>query len=125
MISLAAVGILYLARGATAGWPGPRIRDALPLDELARHDAVPVLLFVGVWGSAAVLMGWLARLERISAQVAAAILGLGVGAWIYALDAVSIYVVRQVPMGDALRASAGLPAVYVPMSMDARGRARL
>src|SRR5213076_2804129 len=59
-IVVAATGWLYLIRPYTA-FSGPTIFDALPLDELSRHSAVPLPVFVSVWASAAVLLALLAR----------------------------------------------------------------
>ena len=47
---LAATGWLYVVRAG--GLPGPRVREALPLDELAKHSSSPLLLFVAVWVAA-------------------------------------------------------------------------
>ena len=58
VLSAAAAGWLYLLE---PGLPGPRIAEALPLDELSRHDRAPLLWFVVVWGTVAVLLGLYAR----------------------------------------------------------------
>src|SRR5438105_3814279 len=54
-IVIAASGWLYVIqpRHAVAG---PPVGDALPLDELSRRSAVPLLVFLAVWGVAAVLL---------------------------------------------------------------------
>ena len=108
-----AYGWLYLI-GPGSGIPGPRLSDALPLDELPRHAAVPVLAFACVWTVAAVLLGLLARLMRLERPSAAVLLALAVGSWAYLETAVSILTVRQIPTADAFRAATELPAVYIP-----------
>src|SRR5207302_6986769 len=54
-IVVAATGWLYEIR-PHAALPGPPIPDSLPLDELSRHSAVPLLVFLAVWGTAALLL---------------------------------------------------------------------
>jgi lysyl-tRNA synthetase class 2 len=113
---LAATGWLYLAR-PHATWPGPRVRDALPLDELSHHATVPLLLFLCVWGVAAVFLGLLARWARADRLTAGLLLALGVGAWAYAANGVSILVVRQVPAHQAFHAAAAEQAVVIPAAL--------
>ena len=55
-IVVGATGWLYLIR-PDSGLPGPPLPDALPLDELSKHSAVPLLVFLAVWGTAALLLG--------------------------------------------------------------------
>jgi lysyl-tRNA synthetase class 2 len=112
-VVLAATGWLYVARPALA-LPGPRIGDALPLDELPRHSAVPLLLFLAAWSAAAVLLGLLARGAGADRLTAALLLSLAVGVWLYLESAVSLLVVRQIPAEDAFRDAGELRAVYVP-----------
>jgi lysyl-tRNA synthetase, class II len=108
---LVAVGWLYLAR---PGLPGPRIGDALPLDELSRHDSAPLLWFVAVWSAVAGLLGLTARRARVERVTAALLLALAVGLFVYLETSVSIAVVRQVSLSDALDIAAATSAVYVP-----------
>lgn len=112
----AATGWLYLARPSVS-LPGPRIRDALALDELAKHSSVPLLLYLAVWCAAAVLLAVLARWARAERLTAGLLLGCGVGAWLYALNGVSILVVRQIPSDQAFRAAAAEQAVIVPAAL--------
>ena len=58
-LAASATGILYVARGVSL--PGPVVRDALPLDELPRHDAVPLVLFLALWTPIALILAALAR----------------------------------------------------------------
>ncbi|HJX49375.1 MAG TPA: phosphatidylglycerol lysyltransferase domain-containing protein [Gaiellaceae bacterium] len=115
-VLVAATGWLYLARPAVT-LPGPVIRDALALDELSHHAGVPLLLFLGVWAVASVLLGLLARwagLERLSAGL---LLAAGVVGWHYALNGVSILVVRQIPAHAAFHAAAAEPALALPAAL--------
>ena len=53
LLSTVAFGWLYLTGPAL---PGPRIAEALPLDELSRHDAASLLWFALVWGATGVVI---------------------------------------------------------------------
>src|SRR5581483_8039582 len=97
--AVAATGWLYALR---PGIPGPRIGEALPLDELSRHSSAPLAWFVLVWLTVAALLGLYARWALIDRLTAALLLGLAVGAFTYVETAVSIAVVRQVSLRDAL-----------------------
>jgi lysyl-tRNA synthetase class 2 len=111
----AATGWLYVARPV---WlPGPRVRDALPLDELSHRASIPLLLFLGVWGAAALLLGLLARWARTERLTAGLLLALGVGAWSYAADGLSILIVRQISAHDAFHAAAAEQAVVIPAAL--------
>jgi lysyl-tRNA synthetase class 2 len=110
VVATAATGWLYVVNPAL---PGPRVGEALPLDELSRTASASLLWFVAVWGAAGVLLGSVTRWARVDRAAAAFVLALGVGLWIYLADGVSIAVVRQVPMREALGAAARLEAVYL------------
>ena len=58
-VVIAATGWLYMSRGLFD--VRPRVAEALPLDELARHSDVPLLTFVAVWGVTAVFLGMIVR----------------------------------------------------------------
>jgi lysyl-tRNA synthetase class 2 len=118
----AATGWLYLVQPAL---PGPRAGEALPLDELSRHATVPLLWFVAVWGAAAVAVGLVARWARIERATAAVVSGLAAGIWAYLQSGVSIAVVRQVPLRDALDAALQVHAVYLSGALVAVGAAAL
>ena len=49
-VVLAATGWLYVIQPHSAV-PGPPVTDALPLDELSRRSAVPLIVFLGSLGS--------------------------------------------------------------------------
>jgi len=111
-LAISATGLLYAAHGVSL--PGPVVRDALPLDELPRHDGVSLLLFAAVWAPLALLMAGLARALRAERLTGAVLLALGVWGWTYASAGVSLLVVRQIPAHDAFRIAAQLRAVYLP-----------
>ncbi len=111
-VLLATSGCLYLLAGVDFG--GPRLADALPLDELSHRDAVPLLWFVLVWGAAAAAIALLIRplgLGRVRSGVAVALV---VWVWTYLITAVSVMTVRQIPAEDAFHATAARHAVVLP-----------
>ena len=112
-LALAATGWLYLVRPAL-GAPGPVVHDALALDELSGHGGVPLFVYLLVWSAAAVVMGLAARWARAERLTAGVILGSAVGAWLYAVNGVSILVVRQIPAHQAFHAAASEQAVVIP-----------
>jgi lysyl-tRNA synthetase, class II len=114
-LAISATGLLYAARGVSL--PGPVVRDALPLDELPRHDAVPLLLFVGIWAAVGLLLAGIVRALRAERLTGAALLALGVWGWAYASAGVSLLVVRQIPAHQAFASAAHLRAVYIPAAL--------
>jgi len=127
-VVLAAMGWLYVVQPHSK-LPGPPIQDALPLDELSRRSAVPVLVFLAVWAAAAALLGWIAFVSRAERLTAGLLLALGVGAWAYLQTGVSLLIVRQIPAHEAFHAATGQTAVYLPAILAgiagaAGGRAR-
>jgi lysylphosphatidylglycerol synthetase-like protein (DUF2156 family) len=112
-VLLAATGWLYVVRPA-APVPGPVVHDALALDELSRHGSVSIVVFVIVWGGAAALLGMLARWARAERLTAGMLLAAAVTGWLYAVNGVSILVVRQVPAHEAFHAAAAEQAVVIP-----------
>src|SRR3989442_5297045 len=71
----AATGWLYMIQPRSA-LPGPPVTDALPLDELSRRSAVPLLVFLAVWITAALLLGLIARAARADRLTAGLMLAL-------------------------------------------------
>jgi lysyl-tRNA synthetase, class II len=122
LVGVSATGWMYLLHPAL---PGPRIGLALPLDELSRHSSVSLLWYLLVWGVAAALLGAYARWARIERLTAALILGLGIGIWSYLQAGVSMAVVRQVPVRDALDTAARLQLVYLSAAVVALAAAAL
>jgi lysyl-tRNA synthetase class 2 len=121
-VLVAATGWLYLVYPKVS-LPGPLIRDALPLDELSKHSTAPVLLFVGVWAAAALLLGCLARFARAERLTAALLLALAVGVWTYFSNGFSLLIVRQIPAHHALRDASQLRATWIPVVLAALGGA--
>lgn len=112
-VVVAASGWLYVIQPHSA-LPGPAIADALPLDELSRRSAVPLLVFLAVWMAASLSLGLIARAFRAERLTAGLMLGLGVGGWAYLQTGLSLLIVRQVPAHQAFHAAAGRTAVYLP-----------
>jgi lysyl-tRNA synthetase class 2 len=127
-VVLATMGWLYLIQPHSA-FPGPPVNDALPLDELSRRSAVPLLVFLVVWAAAAAFLAWIAYASRAERLTAGLLLALGVGGWAYLQTGVSLLIVRQIPAHQAFQAATGQTAVYVPAILAgiagaAGGRAR-
>jgi len=125
VVTSMATGWLYWLRAGVAGWPGPRVADALPLDELPAHDSVPLAVCIVVFAVAGVLLGLAARALRLDRLTAGLSLAAGTGVWLVLVDAVCLLVVRQVPAADALRAAARLQPVYVAAVLAGAGGAVL
>ena len=112
-VMVAALGWLYVIQPQSA-CPGPPVQDALPLDELSRRSAVPLLVFLMVWGAAAALLAFISYASRAERLSAGLLLALGVGGWMYLETGVSLLIVRQIPAHQALHAAAGQTSVYLP-----------
>jgi lysyl-tRNA synthetase, class II len=128
-VVLAASGWLYMIQPHSA-LPGPVIPDALPLDELSRRSAVPLLVFLVVWVAAAALLGLIVALLRTERLTAGLMLALGVGGWTYLAMGASLLIVRQVPAHQAFHAAATKESVYLPAVLAGlagaiAGRARI
>ena len=115
-VVLGATGWLYVLRPRLS-LPGPRVPDALPLDELSHHSGVPMLLFLAAWGVAALLLGLLARWAGAERLTAGLLLGFLLAGWLYAVNGVSILIVRQIPAHEAFRAAAPERAVVIPAAL--------
>ena len=123
---LAAVtGWMYALRPDASSLPGPRLHDALPLDELSHRASVAIVLYLALWGTAAALLGLLARWAGAERLTAGLLLGPGVGAWLYALNGLSILIVRQIPAHQAFQAAATEQAVAIPAVVAGVGGAML
>ena len=110
LVATAATGWMYVLHPSL---PGPRLGEALPLDELSRHAAVAIAWYAAVWAVAAVLLGLYARWAGIERLTAALALGLAVGSWSYFQLGVSVAVVRQVSLRSALDTAVHVHASYV------------
>src|ERR671936_1232550 len=115
-IVIAATGWLYLIQPHSA-LPETAIADALPLDELSRRSAVPLLVFLAVWVAAAGLLGTIVKVVRAERLTAGLMLALGVGGWGYLATGVSLLIVRQVPAHEAFHAAATKGAVSLPAAL--------
>jgi lysyl-tRNA synthetase class 2 len=111
---VAATGWLYLLRPAARFGGGPRVGDALPLDELPHASAVSLPVFLGVWTVAAVALGLVARAARTERLTAGMLSALAVGVWTYLTTGVSILVIRQIPAAHAFHSAATTRAVVLP-----------
>jgi lysyl-tRNA synthetase class 2 len=123
-VLLAASGWLYLIQPRSPV-PGGAVADALPLDELSRRSAVPLVVFVAVWAAAGLALGLLARLARLERLTATLVLALGVGLFTFAATGFSVLVVRQIPALAAFHDAARMPAVYIPAALAGLGGAML
>jgi hypothetical protein len=111
-VLLAATGCLYLLAGIPLG--GPRVPDALPLDELPHHDAVPLVVFAAVWGAACASIARLLP-DRGRGRARAGVgVALVVLMWTYLTTALSVTTVRQIPVEDAFHLVATSRAVILP-----------
>jgi lysyl-tRNA synthetase, class II len=123
VVVVSAQGWLYELRGATL--IGPRLHDALPLDELPRHDSVSLVLFVGVWACAGILVGLLARRAPVDRLTAALLAALTTGLWLFLTTWVSLVAVRQVADRQAFHAALHVPALYLAAGLIGLGCALL
>jgi lysyl-tRNA synthetase, class II len=125
LVTSMATGWLYWIRAAVAPWPGPRLQDALPLDELPGHDGVPLAVYFAVFAVAAVLLGLVARLARLGRMAAGLSLAIGTWLWLLVTDAFSLYLVRQVPLGQAVHSALALRPIYLAAALAGAGGALL
>jgi lysyl-tRNA synthetase, class II len=125
LVTAVATGWLYWVRAGVAHWPGPMARDALPLDELPGHDRVPLVIYVAAFGLVGAALGLVARALRLSRLAAGLSLAAGVGAWLFVVDAVSEYIVRQDAFSAAFHAAAGLQTLYLAAALAGVGGALL
>lgn len=116
LVAIAATGWLYLLRPSL---PGPRVGEALPLDELAKHSAAPLAWFVCVWAVAALLIGAYVRFARLDRLTGAVTFALAVGGWSYLQAGISIAVVRQITAREAFDVASHLEATYLPAALVA------
>lgn len=123
IVVVAAQGWLYELRGSTLA--GPSVRDALPLDELPRHDSVSLVLFVAVWALAGIAVGLLVRRSRIERLTAALLTALVSGGWLFVTTWASLVVVRQVANRQAFHAAIHVPALYLAAGLIGLGSAVL
>ena len=114
-VGVATIGWLYVVRAG--GVPGPRMRQALPLDELAKHASTPLVWYVAVWTVAALLLAGIARWARLERLTAALLLALGTTVLLYVTTGISLAMTRQIPARDALHTAGKLGVVYLPAAI--------
>ncbi len=113
VITTLTTGWLYWVRAAVAQWPGPMVRQVLPLDALAGHDRIPLIVCVLGFGFAGVLLGLIARALGLGRLTAGLSLAIGVGCWLFLVDAVCVFIVLQEPLPAVFRATLGLEPIYL------------
>jgi lysyl-tRNA synthetase class 2 len=116
VVAASATGWLYLVRPVL---PGPRIGEALPLDELSRRAASPIVWYVAVWLVAGSILGLVVRFTDADRLTAAVVLGGAVGLFEYLQSSVSISIVRQISMRAALDDADTLKPVYLSAAVTA------
>ena len=110
-VVFAATGWLYVV--GRMGVPGPKVGEALPLDELAQHSSVPLGMFVAVWLAAGLALGMAARWARLQRTVAVVSFTLATWLLLYVAAGLSFLVTRQVSAREALHAAERLGSVYL------------
>jgi lysyl-tRNA synthetase, class II len=125
VVTTLTTGWLYWLRAPVASWPGPMVHDVLPLDELADHDRVPLVVVIVAFGLAGAVLGLLARVLGIGRVPAGLGLALGVGGWLFLADAVCLFIVRQDPLPQEFRATIGLQPIYLAAALAGAGGALL
>jgi len=106
-----ATGLLYLLRPYVAPLGGTLVSDALPLDELPNHAAIPLPIFVAVWSGVGLSAALLIQPRRSwRADV-----GFACVLWLCALagTAASVFIVRQESPLSGLETALTIPAVYI------------
>ena len=123
VLSLAATGWLYLVQPAL---PGPRIGEALPLDELSRHSSASLAWYAVVWAVTGLALGGVLRWARVERFTAGLLLAHFVGLWVYLTDGVSIAVVRQIAarVTRSTPRPACTPSISRPRWPGSAGRSR-
>src|SRR5436190_13255070 len=109
------MGWLYIVRAGSV--PGPHVRQALPLDELAKHASAPLAWFAVVWTVAALLLAGVVRWARIERLTAALVLALATILLVYIATGTSLAITRQIPERDALHTAGKLGVVYLPAAI--------
>src|SRR2546428_7327425 len=109
----AATGWLYLIQPHSA-LPGPPVTDALPLDELSRRSAVPLLVFLAVWITAALLLGLIARAARADRLTAGLLLAPRGRGWGFRPTRGLLFVVRRGSSHPGLPSPPGWKGSFPP-----------
>src|SRR5579862_7023692 len=109
-VAFATTGWLYLVRLDGA----PKVRQALPLDELAKRASASLWWFVAIWLVAGFALAAASRWARIERLTAAFALSLGAFAFAYLTTGTSLAITRQIPARDALHLASKLGVIYLP-----------
>ncbi len=120
-VLVAATGWLYVARPVVA-LPGPLVHERSRSTSSRSTGACRSSSICSCGAQPRRLLGAIARWARLERLAAGLLLGLGVGGWLYAVNGVSILVVRQIPAHQAFHAAAAEQAVVIPAR--ARGHRR-
>jgi hypothetical protein len=119
---LGATGWLYLLRDVGALDAGPRVRGALPLQQLAGGDAQPLLRVVLAWLPAGVIAGLaLARLTRLGRAARAATVALVSGLLLVGAGAAEDAAAISDPVPSHLAAQLQRPANWVAVALLVTG----
>jgi hypothetical protein len=119
---LGATGWLYLLRDVGALDAGPRVRGALPLQQLAGGDAQPLLRVVLAWLPAGVIAGLaLARLTRLGLAARAATVALVSGLLLVGAGAGEDAAAISDPVPSHLVAQLQRPANWVAVALLVTG----
>ena len=119
LVSSVSLGWLYWLRPHLEGLPGPKVPDALALDELPDHADVALLIFLGVFGAAGLILGAVARRLGLRRLATLVVLWLGTAGWLLIASTVSLFTVRQDGFAQAFVAAGRLAAVYLGATLCA------
>ena len=113
LVTSAATGCLYLLHvHVLHGW-GPRADNILLLDQIAHQASAPIVFYVASYLLAGVLLGMACHAAGMNRVSAGLVLMAGVSAWMYLVDAFSLFVVLQISFDASLRRAASLQSIYV------------
>ncbi|HSD80849.1 MAG TPA: hypothetical protein VLB47_09310 [Solirubrobacteraceae bacterium] len=122
--TVAAVGWLYLLRDVRGLAAGPRVRGALPLERLARHEAQPLLRVLAAWVPAAlaagVVLAWVTRLGGAGRAAVAAGTAFAV---LFATGVASDAITASNPPGLYVASQLQHPALWLGTVVMAAGAA--
>lgn len=123
VVTSTALGWLYLVRQYVTRWPGPRVVDALPLDELPHHANVPIAIYLAAFLLGGAVLGAIARAATYDRLLSSLITWVVGSAFVFFETAFSIFVVRQESFHASLLAARSVEAVYLGPALLAIGAA--
>jgi hypothetical protein len=119
---LGGTGWLYLLRDVGVLNAGPRVRGALPLQQLAGGDAQPLLRVALAWLPAGVVAGLaLARLTRLGAAGRAAVVAVTAAVLLAAAGAAEDAAAISDPIPSHLSAQLGRPGNWAAVVLLVMG----